>query len=67
MTIRSSKALAMIEHLGCRVCIITLGCGKQLRGPNVYLRLEDPMSNLEDLTTCDTVLAVRFDFQLPIL
>ena len=52
-----SNPLARIEHPGCRVCIITLGCGKQLRGPNVHLR--------SDLTACDTVPAIRLDFQLP--
>ena len=38
------------------MCIITLGCGKQLRGPNVDLR--------SDLTACDTEPAIRLDFQL---
>ena len=48
-----SNPLARIEHPGCRVCIITLGCGKQLRGPNVHLR--------SDLTACDsTGNTVRF-------
>ena len=51
-----SNPLARIEHPGCRVCIITLGCGKQLRGPNIHLR--------SDLTACDSVPAIRLDFQL---
>ena len=33
-----SNPLARIEHPGCRVCIITLGCVKQLRRPNIHLR-----------------------------
>ena len=37
--------------------IKTYRCGKQLRGPNVHLR--------SDLTACDTVPAIRLDFQLP--
>ena len=52
-----SNPLARIENPGCSLCIITLGCGKQLRGPNVHL--------LSDLTTCDTVQAIRLDFRLP--
>ena len=54
---KGSNPLARVEHPGYRVCIITLGCGKQLRGPNVHLR--------SDLTACETVTAIRLDFQLP--
>ena len=55
--VNGSNPWARIKHTGCRVCIITLGCGKQLRRPNVHLR--------SDLTACDTVPAIRLDFQLP--
>ena len=34
-----SNFSARIEQTGCRVCINTLGCGKQLRGPNIHLRI----------------------------
>ena len=34
-----SNLFARIEHPGCRVCINTLGLGKQLRGPNIHLRI----------------------------
>ena len=37
-TENGSNPLARIEHTGCRVCIITLECAKQLRGPNIRLR-----------------------------
>ena len=52
-----SNPLTRIEHPRCRVCIITLGCGKHLRGPNVHLR--------SDLTACDTVPGILLDFKLP--
>ena len=49
-----SNPLARIEHPGCRVCIITLGCVKQLCRPNIHLR-------------SDSVPAIRLrlDFQIP--
>ena len=37
-TENGSNPQARIEHTGCRVCIITLECAKQLRGPNIRLR-----------------------------
>ena len=41
-----SNPLARIEHPGCRVCIITLGCEEQHRGSNVHLR--------SDFNACDS-------------
>ena len=34
----SNNPLARIENFGRKLCIITLGCRKQLREPNVHLR-----------------------------
>ena len=48
--------MARIEHPGCGVCI-TLGCGNQLRGPNVRFLLRPHC--LWHST------AIRLDFQLP--
>ena len=41
---------------GCRVCIVTLDCGRQLISPNIKLR--------SDLTTCQQLPAKFIDVQL---
>ena len=37
---------------GCRICILILACGRQIRGPNVFIR--------SDLQTCSTIPPSRF-------
>ena len=42
---------------GCKICIVTLGCGEQLSGPNLHLR--------SDLDSCSLLPAVTVNVLLP--
>ena len=42
---------------GCRICVITLECGKQLNGENIRIR--------SDLSSCAKVPPVKRDVELP--
>ena len=42
---------------GCRICILTLACGRQIRGPNVYIR--------SDLQTCSQMPSIKIHVDLP--
>ena len=53
----NTNPLNTVTKAGCRVCIITLGCGRVITGPNIKLR--------SDLTACNSVPPVRLDFKLP--
>ena len=52
-----SNPLERIEHPGCRVCILTLACGRQLAGDNIRLR--------SDLSACALLPSIRLDVTLP--
>ena len=41
---------------GCRICILTLACGRQTRGPNVYIR--------SDLQTCSQMPSIKIHVDL---
>ena len=46
-----------IEHPGCKVCILTLACGRQLAGDNIRLR--------SGLSACALLPSIRLDVTLP--
>ena len=52
-----SNPLERTEHPGCRVCIITLACGRQLAGDYIRVR--------SDLYACSSLPAIRLDVKLP--
>ena len=52
-----SNPLGKREHMGCRVCIITLACGPQLQGEIIHLR--------SDLSSCEHEPKLRIDVKLP--
>ena len=43
---------------GCRICIYTLPCGHQLRGPNIFIR--------SDLQSCSKVPSIKIHVDLPV-
>ena len=43
---------------GCRICIFTLACGRQIRGPNVYI--------WSDLQTCSQMPSINIHVGLPV-
>ena len=42
---------------GCRICILTLACGRQIRGPIVFIR--------SDLQTCSQIPSIKIHVDLP--
>ena len=55
--ITPGSATNEIAHPGCRICIVTLKCGKKISGPNIRIRA--------DLSTCDDIPAIRTTVALP--
>ena len=51
-----SNPLGQREHMGCRVCIITLDCGQQLQGEIIHLR--------SDLLSCEHEPKLRIDVKM---
>ena len=55
--ILSNRASDMQKFKGCRVCLITLKCGKQIMGSNIKIR--------SDLSSCQNLPAVKVNVKLP--
>ena len=53
----STASSGIIKHPGCRICIITLDCGKQLVGPHIKIR--------SDLSTCEQLPAIKIKVKFP--
>ena len=53
----STTSSGIIKYPGCRICIITLECGKQLVGPHIELR--------SDLSTCEQLPASKIKVKFP--
>ena len=53
----STTSSGIIKYPGCRICIITLECGKQLVGPHIKIR--------SDLSTCEQLPAIKVTVKLP--
>ena len=54
----SSTPTGTSSFPGCRICIVTLACGKQLSGPNIRIR--------SDLQTCSLIPPHIMNVDLPI-
>ena len=52
----STTSSGIIKCPGCRICIVTLECGKQLVGPHLKIR--------SDLSTCEQLLAIKVTVKL---
>ena len=52
----ASGVAIVAHHTGCQVCIVTLACGHELEGNNIYIK--------SDLATCKETGAVRLDIEL---
>ena len=55
-SVNDTNPLNALKHSGCKVCILTLKCGNQVEGPNIYLR--------SDLSSCARMPALRLDITL---
>ena len=53
----STTSSRIIKYPGCRICIITLECGKLLVGPHIKIRL--------DLSTCEQLPAIKIKVKFP--
>ena len=53
----STTSSGIIKYPGCRICIITLECGKQLVGPHIKIR--------SDLSTCEQLPAIKIKVKFP--
>ena len=53
----STTSSGIIKYPGCRICIVTLECGKQLVGPHIKIR--------SDLSTCEQLPAIKVKVKLP--
>ena len=49
--------LSTRTYPGCRICIYTLPCGHQLRGPNIFIR--------SDLQSCSRVPSIKIHVDIP--
>ena len=54
----SSSPVANRQIQGCRICIFTLECGKQITGPNINIR--------SDLQTCQKIPPEKINVDLPV-
>lgn len=53
----TTTSSGIIKYPGCRICIITLECGKQLVGPHIKIR--------SDLSTCEQLPAIKIKVKFP--
>ena len=53
----STSSSGIIKYPGCRVCIITLECGKQLVGPHIKIR--------SGLSTCEQLPTIKINVKFP--
>ena len=53
----ATTASDMTKYKGCRICVVTLSCGRQLVGPNVKIR--------SDLASCKDVPPIKIQVRLP--
>ena len=53
----STTSSGIIRYPGCRICIITLECGKQLVGPHIKIR--------SHLSTCEQLPAIKIKVKFP--
>ena len=53
----SSSDSTMRKFKGCRICLISLECGRQIMGPNIKIRSE--------LSSCEHIPAVKVNVKLP--
>ena len=53
----STSSSGIVKYPGCRICIITLKCGKQLSGDHIKIR--------SDLSTCEEMPANKVNVKFP--
>ena len=53
----STTSSGIVKYPGCRICIITLKCGKQLSGDHIKIR--------SDLSTCEEMPAIKVNVKFP--
>ena len=53
----STTSSGIVKYPGCRMCIITLKCGRQMSGPHVNIR--------SDLSTCEELPAIKVNVKFP--
>ena len=53
----STTSSSIINYPGCRFCILTLKCGKQMSGPHIKIR--------SDLSTCEEFPAIKMNLKFP--
>ena len=53
----STTSSGIVKYPGCRICIVTLNCGKQLSGDHIKIR--------SDLSTCEEMPAIKVNVKLP--
>ena len=53
----STTSSANVKYPGCRICIVTLKCGKQLSGDHIKIR--------SDLSICEEMPAIKVNVKLP--
>ena len=53
----STTSAGIIKYPGCRICIITLKCGKQMSSPHIKIR--------SDLSTCEKLPAIKVYAHFP--
>ena len=53
----STTSAGIIKYAGCRICIITLKCGKQMSCPGIKIR--------SDISTCRKLPAIKVNVQFP--
>ena len=54
----SSTPVGSSSFPGCRICVVTLACGKQISGPNIRIR--------SDLQSCSKIPATIMNVDLPV-
>ena len=53
----STTSSGITKYPGCRICIITLKCGRQMSGPHIKIR--------SDLSTCEQLPAIKVNVKFP--
>ena len=53
----STTSSGVVKYPGCRICIITLKCGKQLSGDHIKIR--------SDLSTCEEMPEIKVNVKFP--
>ena len=55
----SSTPVGSSSFPACRICVVTLACGKQISGPNIRIR--------SDLQSCSKIPATIMNVDLPVI